>query len=73
LEKLITEHYLDKDSMFSSSEWKNVEEGICIFKQALGNFTYLKAKSPLFLLQETKALDDGEVSIEDEQVEEEVV
>lgn len=67
LTQIVQDTYLDKPSMFNSSEWQNIEEGICIFKQSLGNFTYLKAKSPLFLLQETKALDEGEVSIEDEQ------
>jgi hypothetical protein len=69
IDDMIKAEFLDQPSMFNSETWKNVEEGICIFKQGLGNFEYFKAKSPLFLLQETKALDEGTVSIEDEQSE----
>lgn len=66
LEFVVKENFLDKPSIFNSSAWSNVEEGIVMAKEQLGTFYYLKAKSPLFLLAESKTL-DKESNIEDDE------
>ncbi len=67
LEEQVKMNFLDKPSIFNSKEWQGVEEGIVIQKERLGIVNAFKAKSPLFLLVESKQADSGETNIEDQE------
>lgn len=54
----IKDKYLDKPSQFNGNGWSGVEEGIVVTKYKLGISKFYKSKSPLFLVHESKALDD---------------
>ena len=69
----VAEDWIDKrfadegyDSLALGPNKKLVDEGVCVRAERLTP-VILKAKSPIFLGHETKLLDKGEVSIEDEQ------
>lgn len=67
LERLLKKDYLEKQSIFSSSNWSNVEEGLVLHRQQLGVFDYLKIKAFGFLNHESKMNDKGEADIEEDQ------